>query len=323
MAQELMVASIRTDSGVQSREGINSDHVADMVETLAGGGKLPPVDVYKDPDGVLWLADGFHRLAAHEKAAKASIRCEVHLGTKADAAWHSCGANLAHGLRRTNADKRLAVEKAVRLRPTASIELLCQHCGVSHTFARAIKSQGVNRLPPVSRPETVTGKDGKTYPVPRPPWVARAEAAAATPVTPTPAARAAKPTPLTPARKPTPAPAAGEPDRVDAVGQPIPDHLEPLFDRAADITGLLGMLSNVRGAVKAGADDPLWSECDRQAAEAGIAQAYDAIKATAPYAVCPWCHGKAPMQRGCRGCGGRGALGRFRWDTAVPGEMKP
>jgi len=328
MAQEILVESLRTD-GLQIRPALDLKFVTnELVPVLKEGRKFShPLTVYKDAAGIYWVADGHHRLRAHEEAQKRTALCDIIKGEFIDAFRHALGANSDHGQRRSDDTIKNAILKAFEARAQLwpgikdmpSATLIAQTVKCSDTW---VKRQLVT-VTSWNEAQTRTGADGKTRTMPRPPWVARAEAAAATPVTPTPAVPAAKPTPPVTARKPTPAPSAAEPGRVDAVGQPIPDHLEPLFDRAADITGLLGMLSNVRGAVKAGADDPLWSECDRQAAEAGIAQAYDAIKATAPYAVCPWCHGKAPMLRGCRGCGGRGAVGRFRWDTAVPGEMKP
>jgi hypothetical protein len=66
--------------------------------------------------------------------------------------------------------------------------------------------------------------------------------------------------------------------------------------------------------------DPLFAECDTQAVVAGLQTAYDQLKATIPAYVCPWCNGV--LATDCRGCGGRGAIGEFRWKTAVPRELK-
>lgn len=48
----------------------------------------------------------FHRYRAADRAA---IPAEVREGTQRDAILFACGANTAHGLRRTNEDKRKAV----------------------------------------------------------------------------------------------------------------------------------------------------------------------------------------------------------------------
>jgi len=74
---------------------------------------LPPVVVFYDGTAY-WLADGFHRVAAHVKAGRESVLADVRQGHRRDAILHSVGANAAHGLRRTNADKRRAVEILLR-----------------------------------------------------------------------------------------------------------------------------------------------------------------------------------------------------------------
>jgi hypothetical protein len=63
--QEILIASIRTDSGVQSRTRIDQDYVRDLVELLKAGTRLPAVDVYRGVGDETWMADGFHRLLAH------------------------------------------------------------------------------------------------------------------------------------------------------------------------------------------------------------------------------------------------------------------
>lgn len=322
--QEILIDKIRTDGEVQSRERINDEYVKELSELVKSGKRLPPCDVYND--GVdIWMADGFHRLLAHLDARKRTIRCEVHKGTQTDAVWASCGANLAHGLRRTNADKRHAVELALKTKPELSDQAIADHAGVSHEFVRQIKN-AVRQVGNRCQPEKVTGTDGKTYPARkiRPPWeVAAVQGAqASTSIPTTPANR--PPAGQTVSRPPPPAtpPPTKAAIRTDEVGYPIPDHLLPLFDRAPEVQALLGQLSSVKGALKCAdtAGDVLYSECNMQAALAGIQTAYDAIKATTPYAVCPWCHGTLSDE--CAGCGHRGVLGKFRWDTIVPRELK-
>jgi uncharacterized ParB-like nuclease family protein len=53
-------------------------------EELEAGAKFPPVVVFYDGEKY-WLADGYHRLAAHATAGKETIAAEVHEGTKRDA----------------------------------------------------------------------------------------------------------------------------------------------------------------------------------------------------------------------------------------------
>jgi hypothetical protein len=309
--KELLIETIRTDGGVQSRAAINDDYVKELADRLKSGKKLPPIEVYSDGENA-WAADGFHRLAAHEQLGKRHVRCNVHTGGQKDAAWHSCGANLDHGLRRTNADKRHAVELALKTRPELSNEAIAQHAGVHVDTVRSTRLQVVGNRPPAP----VVGTDGKTYRIPPPPPGPQR----GTP--PPPARHHPIPPPPVAARPPPPQPVSNPSNRFDQVGKAIPDHLIPLFDRAPEVQALLGQISSVRGALRRAkeADDALFAEVNFQAAEAALQTAYDTIKVTTPYAVCPWCHGTLSDE--CRGCGHRGVIGEFRWDTIVPREMK-
>ena len=68
------------------------------------------MEVYHD-GSIYWLADDFHRVAAARKFERQTIEAEVREGTARDAIIHGVGANAPHGLRRTQADKRQAVER--------------------------------------------------------------------------------------------------------------------------------------------------------------------------------------------------------------------
>ena len=100
---------VRIDGGTQSRSEINHHIVEEYADLIAEGVEFPAVRVYFD--GVhYFLADGFHRYHAHRMAEKGAILVDVENGTVRDAILYSLGANHEHGLRRTNADKRKAVQ---------------------------------------------------------------------------------------------------------------------------------------------------------------------------------------------------------------------
>ncbi|NQU26419.1 MAG: ParB N-terminal domain-containing protein, partial [Candidatus Nealsonbacteria bacterium] len=102
-------------------------------ERLRAGDKFPPVDVFDDGHEK-WVADGAHRLWASEQAGREEIDCLVHRGTKEDAQWFAIRANRSHGLRRSNADKRLAVEKALTHPKGADLSdrHIAEYVGVTH-----------------------------------------------------------------------------------------------------------------------------------------------------------------------------------------------
>lgn len=104
----LTLEQISTDGGTQTRAAIHQDAVDDYAEAIQAGTKLPPVTVYHD-GAAYWLADGFHRYAAHKKIEAREIEADVRQGEKREAVLHSVGANATHGLRRTTEDKRRAV----------------------------------------------------------------------------------------------------------------------------------------------------------------------------------------------------------------------
>ncbi len=111
--EQLRLEQIRLDGGTQPRAFINDTAVAEYAESLTDGATLPPVVVFYDGSDH-WLADGFHRTKAAVKCGFLTIDADIRQGTKRDAVLFSVGANASHGLRRTNQDKRRAVETLLR-----------------------------------------------------------------------------------------------------------------------------------------------------------------------------------------------------------------
>ena len=126
---------------LQTRVALSADTVEDYADAMRGKAKFPPVTVFADAErDTLWLADGFHRVAAAEADGYKMVKAEVIPGTFADALKFALGANANHGLRRSNADKQKALEMAWENRrelwpreddadPSAAV--LADVCGVS------------------------------------------------------------------------------------------------------------------------------------------------------------------------------------------------
>ncbi len=110
--QSIAISDIQ-DGGAQMRVEMKPDVVRDYADDMAAGAIFPPVLVYHDGTDY-WLADGFHRVAAARKIERETIDAEVREGTARDAIIQGIGANASHGLRRTQADKRRAVERLLR-----------------------------------------------------------------------------------------------------------------------------------------------------------------------------------------------------------------
>ena len=105
----IAVSQVRLDGGTQSRARIHEDTVAEYAEAMASPETVfPPIIVYFD-GADYWLADGFHRLEAWKRIGRSEVPAEIRQGDRRKAILHSVAANSAHGLRRTNDDKRRAV----------------------------------------------------------------------------------------------------------------------------------------------------------------------------------------------------------------------
>lgn len=101
----LGIASIRVDGGTQIRERLDPEAINDYARAIDD---LPPIEVVWDGE-CYWLVDGFHRLAAHRQIGRLDVDALVREGTRRDAVISACAANVGHGVRRTNRDKRAAV----------------------------------------------------------------------------------------------------------------------------------------------------------------------------------------------------------------------
>ena len=101
------------DGGAQMRVETNADTIEKYAADMLDGAVFPPVILFDD-GAILWPGDGFHRIAATRRIKRTEINAEIRKGTARDAILHAVGANAAHGLPRTNADKRRAVETLLR-----------------------------------------------------------------------------------------------------------------------------------------------------------------------------------------------------------------
>lgn len=164
-AQNIKLSDIRTDGGTQMRAELDSDVYFGYRDLFRAGVDLPPLDVFHD-GSTYWLADGFHRFYGAREAKLPDIKCNVHQGTVRNAILFACGANQAHGLRRSNADKRNSVEALLNDESWVlwSDNRIADTCGVSQNFVSEVRKQLTSD---VSSPAAKTaaapkeGRDGK------------------------------------------------------------------------------------------------------------------------------------------------------------------
>ena len=84
------------------------------------------------------------------------MRCKVRKGSRDDAELNALGSNAVHGLRRTRADKRHAVEHLLAKYPTWTNPRIAKAAGVSVEFVRKGR--------PAATDWVREGADGKRYP---------------------------------------------------------------------------------------------------------------------------------------------------------------
>ena len=133
------------DAGTQMREQVNETVIADYIEALDA---LPPIRVMRVGKSRLVLVDGFHRLYAHKRSGRDSIAVEViGQGTIEDAQYEAARSNAKHGLRRSNADKRLAVLAVLGLKPHLSDREIASHVGVSHPLVGTVRREIADEVP--------------------------------------------------------------------------------------------------------------------------------------------------------------------------------
>lgn len=250
------LAAVRIDGGTQPRQKIDTDAVDEYAASLAADVELPPPDCVFDGSDY-WLWDGFHRLHAHRKAGHAMLHVRVTGGTVDDARWLCLAANQTHGLRRTNADKRRAVELALERKPDLSNNAIAQHCGVSLSLANDVRKSLNESL---SQPSQRTGKDGRTINTANIGGKSRAGKAAApaqappkAPDEPRPEVVVIPPTPEPqPAPEPEPEiegkhpPRQKKPPTLDGFGVPIQPHAVAAFDAVPKFKELIWHVKQAR-----------------------------------------------------------------------------
>lgn len=280
-SRKVPVAELVRDERLQARAAVDLGMVEEYSAAYAAKAELPPPEVY-EVDGVLYVVDGWHRVAAAHAAGVRWLRVAiVGTGTLDEAIWCATAANRVHGLRRTAEDKRRAVLMALEtpIGQEQSSRAIADHCGVSDHFvskvrveweAGQLRSIAVDDEVPAEPPKR-RGKDGKLRRAPQ-----RREATVELP-------------PSVPQDDVEPLPF--EPPDTARTAAPMPNFGPTL---AALSAAIRGARLTCRGQV------PEELVSLRQRVERLLSEAEHALEYTIPV-VCPRCGGV-----GCAPCGRRG-----------------
>jgi hypothetical protein len=154
-------------SACQMRGQTQSEVVEEYAELYRQGVEMPPVVCFSNGK-TTWLVDGFHRAEAATDAGLLELPAEIRKGSLRDAILFSVGANTAHGLRRTNADKRRAVLALLTDKSWMkwSDRKIASQCAVSNRFVGNLREEiSVNgsQIDSPAAAERTVERNGKTY----------------------------------------------------------------------------------------------------------------------------------------------------------------
>jgi len=137
------LTAIQFDHSTQCRIGTDPAIVSQYAEDKRNGDQFPPAELYGTM-ACCWIGDGWHRLQADQKNGAKEIEAILHPGERLDALRHALKANATHGKPRSQADKRRAVELALKEFPKLSSRQLGKLCSVSHNLVESVRATGIN-----------------------------------------------------------------------------------------------------------------------------------------------------------------------------------
>jgi tetrahydromethanopterin S-methyltransferase subunit B len=150
---------------------LDDETLSQYIAVLENGGELPPITLFRDDAGQLYLADGFHRFRAHEEThermGKETIKAYIKDGNRDAAIEFAESANLEHGLKLTHEDKKSILYRRIERGhewANWSTRELGRVLGVGHNTVKRWLDEHQATVPngTVKRTETI-GADGRVY----------------------------------------------------------------------------------------------------------------------------------------------------------------
>lgn len=142
LEMDLATDNILASAATQVRKKLDRDTIDQYTQDMQNGAIFPRLVVFAEAGGDRYiLADGFHRHHAYVNAEIGQCPVEVHEGGLHEALMYALQANDEHGLRRSNADKRNAVEIALKDPEisTQTVNEIADICRVNERTVRRIR----------------------------------------------------------------------------------------------------------------------------------------------------------------------------------------
>ena len=295
--EQVRISDLRQDRELQCRVEMDHFIIEDYSAVLANSGELPPITVFRDERGVMFVPDGHHRIAAHERQNRTHINADVRPGTIRDAILFACGANEEHGMRRSVKDRQVAVFRLLDDPMWCKMPLreMAKVCKVSVGFIHGAKEKWEaerGKKLPNRNPNKARHKEPEPKPDPDP----------------------IPPMPTLTLHAPCKEEESGwipvpddeieengwipvpddeiEPEVIkDAVGQAVPAKLAHLFADVARFKGAINALNLARREMTELMDKHPSTSGHRTSIQSDIDNAKSAIRTVMPFAVCPACKG--------------------------------
>jgi len=143
-AELLHVDNIEATAATQVRVRLDRGVIDQYTDDIQNGAVMPPVDVYREENSERnILADGFHRHRAYINAEHKEMWCWIYPGGTHEALIHALGSNAEHGHRRSRADKRHAVEMALKDPELGALTMkeIADVCRVHRNTVRKIQNE--------------------------------------------------------------------------------------------------------------------------------------------------------------------------------------
>jgi hypothetical protein len=281
----------------------NPEVVNQYAESYQNKRLMPAIVVFYDPElKVFYLADGRHRCEAAIQIGRKAIMADIHEGNFDEALKFALLANAAHGLPRSNRDKRRCVESALLAWPQASNAHTSELTATNDKLVDDVRGQ-MEKAKKIKRFSTRISRAGREVPAHREP----------------------EPEPQPEEEKPRVVAGVVAPVVKDKLGRTIPVAMVQFWQRAPEVLDLMEDTKLIINRLKqvAADHDPMYAEINTMGVVAELERAMDGIKTAVPYAVCTLCQGHPETQlKGCRMCYGRGLISKFRYDTLVTRETK-
>lgn len=313
MKKLIFLADIDFESSPKVRAEINPETAQEYADAIKGKAVLPPPDVFQGNGSKHFLvADGRHRLQGIRLLGRKACECELHSGGYKEALKFAITANVKHGLRRTNADKRATVEAAVESWPELSTQELAAMCCVSVGFVNSVRREdmpGKDENDPANK-----GEESASHGGPNESHKENKENSSS---------EKKKSEKKEEEKKP-------EPPK-DEMGFPLTPLAFEYFSRAQEVQDLMTKASQIRSLLKNAQEgkDLLFGNLYSQLVTP-LDLVYGLLSSAKPYAACLICNGTLkdtqkrkimgstihdPKGQVCQYCHGTGVMSKFAFDA--------